>query len=122
MSEQNIQIVIINDKGAGKCDASCGVDWSSAEVMALADQQVKARFGDRVQLEYLDLSQPVTHHHVLEWQQRTRNGNLPLPLLIINGELRISGQFDMRLLLDAVDADIEIHRRGGDGDAEKQGR
>ena len=98
------------------------MDWSAAEVIALADQQVKARFGDRVQLEYLDLSKPVTGHRVLEWQQRVRNGNLPLPLLVINGELRISGQFDMRLLLDAIDADIEINRRGGDGNAEKQGR
>ena len=113
MSEHNIQVVIINDKGAGKCDASCGVDWSSTEVTALADQQIKARFGDRVQLEYLDLSKPVSGHYVLEWQQRARNGKLPLPLLVINGELRISGQFDMRLLLDAIDADIEIHRRGG---------
>jgi len=33
---------------------------------------------------------------------------LPLPLLIINGEPRIPGQFDIRLLLDAIDAEIEI--------------
>jgi hypothetical protein len=33
---------------------------------------------------------------------------LPLPLLIINGEPRISGQFDIRFLLYAIDTEIEI--------------
>ena len=109
MSKHNIEIVIVGDsKKIEKCDISCGVDWSSAEATTLADQQIKARFGDRVQLKYLDLSQPVAGHHDLELQQRVRDGNLPLPLLGINGKPRISGQFDIRMLLDAIDAEIEM--------------
>ena len=33
---------------------------------------------------------------------------LSLPLLLINGELRISGEFDIRMLLDAIDTKMEI--------------
>ena len=103
-----IQITIIDDSKGEKCDAHCGVDWSSAEAIALASQRIKDRFGAKIQLEYLDLSKPMTNHHALELSRRIRNKNLPLPLLLINGESRISGQFDIRQLLDAIDAEIEI--------------
>ncbi|MBF8304490.1 MAG: hypothetical protein HW399_865, partial [Dehalococcoidia bacterium] len=32
------------------------------------------------------------------------------PLLVINGEIRISGFFDTRMLLDMVDAEGELSR------------
>lgn len=105
LSKQDIQIVIINDSKGERCDIDCGVDWSSVEAITLARQRIKDRFGDRVQLDYIDLSKPVSDR-VLELNQRIKD--LPLPLLVINGESRISGQFDIRLLLDAIDAEIEI--------------
>jgi len=103
-----IQITIVDDSKGEKCDAHCGVDWSSAEAIALANKRIKDRFGGEIQLEYIDLSKPMTNHHALELNQRIRNKNLPLPLLLINGEPRISGQFDIRQLLDAIDAEMEI--------------
>ena len=103
-----IQIIIVDDSKLEKCDAHCGVDWSSPEVIALASQRIKDRFSGKIKLQYLDLSKPVTKHYALELRQQVRNKKLPLPLLVINGEPRISGQFDIRLLLDAIDAEIEI--------------
>ncbi|MDI6815144.1 MAG: hypothetical protein QMC90_03605 [Dehalococcoidales bacterium] len=108
MIKPTIQITIVDDSKAEKCDAHCELDWSSPEVIALASQRIKDRFGDRIKLQYLDLSKPITNHHALELKQQVRNKKLPLPLLIINGEPRISGEFDIRLLLDAIDAEIEI--------------
>ena len=104
-----MQITILDDSKGEKCDAHCGVDWSSAEAIALASQRIKDRFGDGIKLQYIDLSKPVINQRALELNQQVRNKNLPLPLLIINGEPRISGQFDIRLLLDAIDAEIEIN-------------
>jgi len=71
-----IQITIVDDSKGEKCNAHCGVDWSSAEAIALASQRIKDRFGDKIQLEYLDLSKPMTNHHSLELNQRIRNKNL----------------------------------------------
>lgn len=105
LSKQDIQVVIINDSKGERCDTDCGVDWSSVEAITLARQRIKDRFGDRVQLDYIDLSKPVSGR-ALELNQRIKD--LPLPSLVINGESRISGQFDIRLLLDAIDAEIEI--------------
>ena len=107
---QDIEVVIVDDTKVEKCDADCGVDWSSKEAITSAEQRIKDRFGDKVQLEYLDLSEPVIDESALELGQRLRRGSQALPLLVINGGLRISGQFDIRMLLDAVDAEIEIGR------------
>ena len=107
--KHTIQAIIIDDSQGEKCDAHCGVDWSSVEAITLASQRIKDRFGDRIQLEYLDLSKPVASRHALELVQGIKNKDLSLPLLLINGEPRISGQFDIRLLLDAINAEQELN-------------
>jgi len=106
--KQTIQTVIIGNSKGEKCDARCGVDWSSSEVIAQAREQIKDRFGDGIQLEYLDLAEATSNHPALEGNQAIRDKSLPLPLLLINGEPRISGEFDIRLLMDAIDTEMEI--------------
>jgi len=106
--EHAIQITIVDDSEGEKCDARCGVDWSSAETLALASQRIKDRFGDKIRLEYVDLAKPMSSRDALKLKQQIRDENLTLPVLIINGKPRISGQFDIRLLLDAIDAEMQI--------------
>ncbi len=106
--KQDIQVVIVNDSQSQKCDGYCGLDWSSAENITQAKRRVKASFGDRVKLRHLDLSK--AGEKVTELTQMVSSQGLSLPLLLIDGELRISGQFDLRMLLDAIDAEIEIRQ------------
>jgi len=108
LSESIIQVIIINDSRLQACEASCGVDWSSSEVMALASQQIRERFGEKTHLEYLDLAESIAGKETDEWNDMISNRNLSLPVLLVNGQPRISGQFDIRQLLDAIEADIEI--------------
>ncbi len=107
--KHTIQVIIVDDSTGEKCDAHCGVDWSSVEAITLASQRIKDEFGDKIQLEYLDLSKPMANRHTLELFQSIKNKDLSLPLLLINGKPRISGQFDIRLLLDAISADLELN-------------
>ncbi len=109
MVKPAIQVTIIYESKGERCNADCGVDWSSTEVITLTNQRIKERFGDRVELEYVDLSKPGTNHLKL---QAIRNKNQSIPLLVLDGQVRISGQFDIHLLLDAIDADIEIKEGG----------
>ena len=102
-----MQITVMDDSKAEKCEVHCGIDWSSKEAITLINQRIKERFGGRVKLEYLDLSKPRTGR-ALELNQLVKDENLPLPLLVINGQPRILGQFDIRHLLDAIDAEMEI--------------
>ena len=107
LNKHTVQITIIDESTGEKCDAHCGVDWSSPEAIALATKRIKDRFGDQVQLEYIDLAKPTTNHYASELEQRIRDKNFTLPLLVINGQPKISGQFDIHLLLDAIEAEME---------------
>jgi len=89
-----------------ECDASCGEDWSSIDTVEIARQRVKERFGDEIRLEYLDLTKATTDQQASKWRKHIRN--LSVPVLLINGEPRIAGQFSIRQLLDAIEAEIEI--------------
>jgi disulfide oxidoreductase YuzD len=111
LKKDDIQITIINDSRRQECEAECGIDWSSPEAVALASQRIKERFGDkrdRIELAYLDLSKDVTNPEGLAWNEAVKNRNLSFPLLLINGQLRISGRFDIRQLLDVIEVEIEI--------------
>ena len=109
MTECTTQIVIVDNSKGEKCDARCGIDWTSAEFIAIAKRRIKDSFGDKIQLEYLDLAEPMTDHRISELAQVIRDKKLPLPLLVINGQPRISGQFDIRQLMDAISAEMEIN-------------
>ena len=104
----NIHVIIVYDSESIDCDTHCGMDWSSTETIALIKQRIKERFGDSVTAEYLDQSKPDAEHRAVEIKQATGSENLTLPLLVIDGQPRISGKFDVHLLLDAVDTEIEI--------------
>ena len=106
--KHNLQINIIDNSSREKCDADCGVDWSALENIDLVCQQIKDRFAGKIELQYLDLSKAVTDDDTLQWSQTIENKSLALPLLLVNGQIRISGLFDIRQLLDAIEAEIEI--------------
>ncbi|MBI3040414.1 MAG: hypothetical protein HYY80_01960 [Chloroflexi bacterium] len=108
MVEHTIQISIIEDSRQERCATGCGEDWSSPEAFALAERQIKGRFGDKIQLRYLDLSQVIADDDVVKWKAVIKKKNLPLPLLVINGQPRISGLFDIRQLLDTIEVEIEM--------------
>ena len=106
MPDHTIQVTIIDDSNSERCDVECGVDWSSAAAITLADQKIKDKFGDKAPLEYIDLAKAPYSQHVLELMQMVEDR--PLPLLLINGHPRASGQFDIRQILDTVEVDLEI--------------
>ena len=108
MIKPAIQITVVDDSRSEQCAAECGLDWSSAEVRALASQQIKTRFSEKIGLEYLDLAKATANRKPPELSQKIEGKNLLFPLLMINGQLRISGDFDIRQLLDAIEAEIEI--------------
>ncbi len=98
--------VTIVDNASSECGASCGEDWSSPDTINLARQRIKERFGDEIRLEYLHLPGATTDQQTPQWHQRIKN--LSAPVLVMNGEPRIAGQFSIRQLLDAIEAEIEI--------------
>ena len=113
MNNPVIQVTIIYESEGERCNPACGIDWSSTEAAAPITQRISERFGEQVELEYIDLSQPGNTPRFPELKQLVEDKNIPLPVLVIGGQPIISGQFDARLLLDAIDAEIEIRQDKG---------
>lgn len=106
--EATVTISIIDESNRRDCDAGCGVDWSSPDAVALATRQIRDRFGNKARLQYLDLASSTDDRQANEWRGVIRERSLSVPLLFINGRLRIGGQFDIRQIIDAIEAEMEI--------------
>ena len=102
------KVTVIDDIEADKCEGHCGLEFSSPQVIEQTTELLKDLFGETVQLEYLDLSGPVAGRLYPEMVERVTAENLPLPLLLINGNLRVSGYFDIDLLKRVIQADLEM--------------
>ncbi len=103
-------ITILNDSRVSKCDAGCAVNWSKNEEIERAREQLKRQLRDDFVLEYLDMVRPEVERQFAPVVQKTRKAKADFlyPLLIINGEIRISGDFDLRMLADMIDAAREM--------------
>ena len=108
MTDKTFAVEIIDDTTRRDCDADCGTDWSSPEMVALAGEQVQQRFGAAATVEYRDLAQGELDAGHLEMKRNIRQQGLSVPLLLVNGRLRIAGQFDIRRIVDAIEAEMEI--------------
>lgn len=100
-----LKVTILYGSKGESCQTECGINWTSEDNLKLAKEQVKERFGDRVKLEYFNLLRPDASDAL---KKLVKKENLNLPALLIEGQPRISGEFDFRLMLDAIEAELEI--------------
>ncbi len=108
MTEKTFAVEIVDDTSRRDCDADCGTDWSSPEMIALAEEQVERRFGGAATVEYRDLAGDELDTGQIEMKRNIREQGLSVPLLLVNGRLRIAGLFDIRRIVDAIEAEMEI--------------
>lgn len=104
-----ITVAIYEQKDNAKmCSESCGVNWLTPEPQREARERLRQAYGDSVNIEFFDLDIPSIREKHGEWLTRVKEEHLLLPLLVINGEVRINGFFDVRMLFDMVEAEGEL--------------
>jgi disulfide oxidoreductase YuzD len=108
--QPSIQVTVFDNSQGEKCEGRCGLDFSAPGALESITELLNKLYEGRVQLEYLDLAQPSVSSAHPEIVEKVRVENLSLPLLLINGKLRISGYFDIRLLRNAIQVEMEIGR------------
>lgn len=103
-----MRVVIVNHSGSIHCQVGCGWDWSQPDHLKLAEERLHSRYGSLVQLDYIDLarsgSPPLAECQTDEMEEE----EMRFPRLVINGKMKIAGDFDMRMLLDAVEVEAEM--------------
>jgi len=104
----SIRVTIIDDDKAEKCEGHCGLDLTSPRTIEEITGLLKNLYGETVELEFLDLAESTTSRSYPEIVDRIRKENLALPLLLINGNLRIAGYFDIYQLQNTIQVEIEM--------------
>lgn len=108
MTERTFAVEIVDDTSRRDCDADCGTDWSSPEMVDLVNKQVEQRFGGAATVEYRDLAGGELDAGQQEMKCNIRQQGLSVPLLLVNGHLRVAGLFDVRRIVDVIEAEMEI--------------
>jgi hypothetical protein len=106
LPEQKTRITIVDDTSRGaECFGDCGVDWSQSWVVNEARRRISERFGDHAEMEYVDLPAVIDSEAVRAMKVAIQG--LPLPVLLANGRPRIAGKFDIRQIMDVIEANLE---------------
>ncbi len=73
----------------------------------MVKRRVKERFGEKVDLELVDLS--ISNQRSVSLKKRISTENAHLPSLLVDNVIRIPGEFDVRQMLDAIEVEQEIN-------------
>jgi hypothetical protein len=93
-----LYVEIINSQNA-LCQHECGLDWSNPEVRTGVAVELIKRFGDCIRIKYSSTaSSPSTGAR---------------SLLKINGQVRLTGAFDKREVIEIIETQLEV---GGGSD------
>jgi hypothetical protein len=101
-----LKITIVDGNPAQVCPGNCVGDWSLPDALETARQRIHQRFGDRVELEYVDLPQAEDSENIRQIREAVKD--MTLPVLLAGGRPRIAGIFDMRQLFDVIEAGLEV--------------
>lgn len=77
------------------------------ETTRVTDYYLKMRYGDTVQLDYVDMSEPENQTEFSELLAVVEDRDLPYPLVAINGRLRAAGSADYYHVLRFVEEALE---------------
>lgn len=100
-----MKVVIADNVSARSCQAPCGVSWAG-EALEEARQAARDKFGEKVSLRYVDLKAGTAEAAKL--RKLLDESKASVPALVVDDEVRISGRFDMRMLLDVIATEMEI--------------
>jgi disulfide oxidoreductase YuzD len=96
----SVLIKIINNSRR-ICQTDCSTDWTQVSAVLQTQSVLKEKFGDNVKLVYQDVSSDETESK--KYQEETS-----FPLLVIEGQVRLAGRFEIRQIVDIIQAHLEI--------------
>lgn len=83
------------------------MDWMKGENQALARREVTRKHGDEVVVDFMDIRTSAASAAQTELIRRVQAQNPPFPVLLLNGNPRITGPFDVRMLLDMIETELD---------------
>jgi len=106
-----LKVTIFDDasnSGCAECTAECEFPWRPQEVAAITAAELRQRLGEEVDVEFIDLGQVRPGGPYGEIIAQGRAKPYLLPLVAINGVLRLSGGLDTRRIIQVIDTLREV--------------
>ncbi|MDP2952944.1 MAG: DUF1462 family protein [Chloroflexota bacterium] len=104
------RVVIFADSQVKRCPG-CGIECGVGEPADLVTQRLQDRFGQGVEIEYVDLSDPGARVQHEKEVRQIEEQELFLPVVAIEGVFRLAGSLEYRRIAEA----IEVLRENSDG-------
>ena len=96
-----ISVTIFDDSRSEHC-LGCG------ECFELVIEHLRERYGGEVVVEHLDLAEPEIRLQHQDVVNRVEESGLLLPVVAIDGVLRLSGGVQYRTIVEAIEAHKEV--------------
>ena len=93
-----IHVEIVGADKQASCHTECTIDWSQSEIQIQARNELRKRFGKHIKLDFIsmeDANDKLIHEK-------------DFPLLLMNDQIRMSGQFDIKKLIEIIETQMEI--------------
>lgn len=100
--ETPIRVTIFDDSSGEHCPSGCG------DSIDFVTEYLKEKYGEAVEVEYLNLAQPAVRRRNPEIIARIEEQGLLLPLVAINGRLKLSGNMEYRAIVEAIETLKEV--------------
>jgi len=102
MTSAPIRVTIFDNTGETQCSGCYRIN-RSLEGIAVVIQQLKGRYGDQVEVDYIDLAEEDS-----DVMEKIRAQNLPLPVVAINGVFRLAGGAGYREIAEIIETLKEV--------------
>jgi len=104
MTSAPIRVTIFDNAGETQCTGCYRISRSLEEI-AVVIQNLRRKYGDEVEVEYIDLAESPESSDVME---QIRAQNLPSPVVAINGVLRLAGSVEYREIMEVIETLKEV--------------
>lgn len=108
MAQRPLHVTVYYEIHPPQAGACCGASPSSGELAEHVVEHLNQRYGDNVELEFLDLSDAQVRLRNHELAKRIGEGEALLPLITVEGVPRLWGAADFWSIVKAIDTHREV--------------
>ncbi|TAK36869.1 MAG: hypothetical protein EPO21_01055 [Chloroflexota bacterium] len=99
-----MRLAILNDTSHRDGCTYCFDTWSTPEDITFIVGRLRERYGDQVTVEYVDVALHQPDADDARLVELARQQGLPLPIVAINGSIKLIGAADYRVIAEAIEA------------------
>jgi disulfide oxidoreductase YuzD len=105
--DEPILVQILDDSREDGCPG-CAPPWLSWRAAKLANEYLQRIYGDSVLVSFIDLASSSFAQDEARLAEQVQNKGLTLPVVAIDGKLRLSGVLDFGRIADAIETLREV--------------